>query len=136
MAVAIVTKYLGPTDYRGARIVASVPERIASCDRDRNGGTDRPGHWRLTIPYPYELSGEAVHRVAAEALATRLGWDGHLVGGALADGYAFTFAGWGDAAAILTDAMTGPTSGENARRLAPLVADNLHKAGWTLARMA
>lgn len=102
MAVAIITRYLGPTNYRGARIVATVPERITDRDRDRRPGD--PGyelhtaaHWRLTISYPYELSGEAVHRLAAEQLATRLGWLGgsdglgHLYGGALADGYAFVF---------------------------------------------
>jgi hypothetical protein len=96
MSVAIVTKYLGPTNYRGSRIVASVPSRIADRDRDRRPGDDgyelhRPAHWRLTIPYPYELSGEDVHRAAAEALAARLGWYGILTGGALPDGYAFVF---------------------------------------------
>ena len=82
MSVAIVTKYLGPTNYRGARIVASIPARIADC---------RPAHWRLTLSYPYELTGEDAHRAAAQALADRLGWGGRLVGGALADGYAFCF---------------------------------------------
>lgn len=76
---AIVTKYLGPTDHRGARIVAS-------CYADR-----------LTIPYPHEKSGEDAFRVAAEALRDKLGWTGVLVGGSLPDGsYAFVF-------------MSGPT---------------------------
>ncbi|MEO7381024.1 MAG: hypothetical protein ABIV25_04705, partial [Paracoccaceae bacterium] len=52
----------------------------------------RVGHWTLTLPYDYALSGEALHRAAAQALADRLGWAGELVGGALAEGYAFTFA--------------------------------------------
>jgi len=94
MSVAIVTKYLGPTNYRGSRIVASVPSRIADCDPASAAEypTHRPSHWRLTVSYDYSLSGEAVHRVAAQALADRLGWDGALIAGALADGYAFVFA--------------------------------------------
>ena len=79
---AIVTRYLGPTDYRGARIKAA-------CDADS-----------ITINYPHELSGEDVHRAAAEALLVKLGWDTahgykpfRLVGGALPqisrDSYAF-----------------------------------------------
>jgi len=47
---AITTRYCGPTDYRGSRIIAS--------DSDGN---------RSTLPYPYELSGEACHLKAAEA---------------------------------------------------------------------
>lgn len=73
---AIQTHYLGPTDYRGSRIVARA-----------EGGN------RVVVPYPYELSGEAVYRVAAEALRDKLGWTGELVGGGLPDGgYAFVFA--------------------------------------------
>lgn len=71
---AIETKYLGPTDFRGSRIVAS--------DGDRN---------RITIPYPHELSGEAVHRSAAEALQKKMGWKGKLIGGGLRNGYVFVF---------------------------------------------
>jgi hypothetical protein len=96
MSVAIVTKFLGPTNYRGARIVASVPERIADRDRDRRPGESgyelhTPGHWRLTISYPYELNSGEAHRVAAQQLVNRLGWANgcELHGGALADGYAF-----------------------------------------------
>jgi len=72
---AIKTKYKGPTDTRGSRIIAS--------DEDGN---------RVTISYPYELSGEAVHRKAAEALCAKMGWKGHLVGGSLKNGYVFVFA--------------------------------------------
>lgn len=94
MSVAIVTKYHGPTNYRGSRITASVPSRIADRDLDQpTNPLHQPSHWRLTIPYPYELSGEACHRKAAHALADRLGWTGTLVAGALADGYAFVFVG-------------------------------------------
>ena len=71
---AIKTKYKGPTDTRGSRIIAS--------DEDGN---------KVTISYPYELSGEDVHRKAAEALCTKMGWHGQLVGGSLKNGYVFVF---------------------------------------------
>ena len=144
MPVAIVTHYLGPTNYRGARIVAAVPSRIA--DNHRRAWSDYPhnpspmdrdGYWRLTISYPYELSGEAAHRVAAEALAARLGWTGHLVSGGLDDGYAYCFTDHlepteADPVAVLADIYTGPTSGTNAQRLAPSAARNLADAGYRI----
>ena len=83
---AIVTKYVGPGNVRGARI-------IAKCKAGR-----------VSIPYPHELSGEAVHRAAAVALCDKLDaktvtrwrfWDpAELIGGGLpgGDGYAFVFA--------------------------------------------
>ena len=75
---AINTKYLGPTNSRGSRIKATCA-----------AGS-------ITIPFPYELSGQAAHRKAAEALVSKLGWvDPHyggLLGGQLANGdYAFVF---------------------------------------------
>ena len=70
----IQTKYLGPTNYKGARIKAS--------DEDGNS---------ITIPYPYELSGEAVHRKGAEALKDKMDWKGELIGGSLKNGYVFVF---------------------------------------------
>jgi hypothetical protein len=71
---AITTKYHGATNTRGSRISAS--------DMDGN---------RVSIPYPHDLSGEAVHRAAAEALCAKMGWTGELAGGATKDGYAFVF---------------------------------------------
>lgn len=71
---AILTRYLGPTDHRGARIVATA-------DTATQDG-------RLVLPFPYERSGIDAHRPAAEALAARLGWlrDGsRLVPGRLPD---------------------------------------------------
>ena len=75
---AIQTRYLGPTNSRGSRIKATCA-----------AGS-------ITIPYPYELSGQACHRKAAEALVTKLGWNdshyGGLLGGQLESGdYAFVF---------------------------------------------
>lgn len=71
---AITTKYHGPTNNRGSRISAS--------DSDGN---------RVTISYPYELSGEAVHRAAADALCTKMNWAGKLAGGSVKHGYVFVF---------------------------------------------
>ena len=74
----IRTHYLGPTERLGGRIRATAG----------NGQ-------RLTIGYPHEAGeGEAAHRVAAEALADRLGWrqgGAELAGGAMpaSDTYAF-----------------------------------------------
>ena len=73
---AIKTKYKGPTNTRGSRIIAS--------DEDGN---------RVTISYPYELSGQDVHHKAAAALCEKMGWgDGSdLIGGSLKNGYVFVF---------------------------------------------
>src|SRR5208282_2036790 len=72
---AIKTKYKGPTNTRGSRIIAS--------DEDGN---------RVTISYPYQLSGEAVHLAAAKALCDKMGWTGDLIGGSLKNGYVFVFS--------------------------------------------
>ena len=51
---AIITKYLGPTNSRGARIKAK-------CERGS-----------ITIPYPHEANtGEDAHRVALQALINK-----------------------------------------------------------------
>ena len=54
---AIETKKLGVTERRGARIVATSASGI-----------------KVTIDYPYELSGVDCHAKAAELLATKLNW--------------------------------------------------------------
>ena len=76
MSCAIVTRYLGPTNYRGARIVA-------------DAGMKR----RVTIGYPHEYSGAETHFQAARALCAKFGWHGELVAGGLEDGnYVFVFS--------------------------------------------
>ena len=75
---AIQTRYLCPTNTRGARIKATCA-----------AGS-------ITIDYPHELSGQACHRKAAEALASKLDWlhpnYGGLLGGCLSKGdYCFVF---------------------------------------------
>ena len=75
---AIQTKYLGPTNSRGSRIKAF--------DEDNN---------QVTIPYPYALSGEDVHRKAADALMFKMGWEDNceIIGsGSIKNGYVFTLA--------------------------------------------
>lgn len=73
---AIITKYHGPTDFKGSRISAS--------DEDGN---------RVTISYPHELSGEACHRAAAEALCKKMNWTGDMIAGSLKNNYVFVFTG-------------------------------------------
>ena len=66
---AIRTKYLGPTNFKGSRIVAScqAKRRITSWDDS--------------------LNATANHVAAAKALATELGWNyGQWTGGELPDG--------------------------------------------------
>lgn len=73
MRQAITTKYLGPTDHRGARIKASA-----------SAGS-------ITIPYSHELGPQGSHEAAARALADKFGWAGNMVGGGTLDGYCFVF---------------------------------------------
>jgi hypothetical protein len=97
---AIRTKYKGPTNTRGSRIIAS--------DEDGN---------KVTISYPYELSGEAVHRKAAEALCKKMDWRcaESLAGGSVKNGYVFVFTG-----------HSWPSCCAAARRLADLVCAMYH----------
>ncbi len=53
---AIVTKYMGPTDFRGARVKAT-------CD----AGT-------FTMSWDHELNASENHMLAATALANKFGW--------------------------------------------------------------
>ena len=53
---AIQTRYKGPTDTKGTRIIATA-----------TGGT-------LTMPYHYELDDDTNHREAAWKLISKLGW--------------------------------------------------------------
>lgn len=74
---AIQTKFLPATNTRGARIKAW-----------NSTGS-------ITIPYPHELHGQAVHRAAAEALSAKQGTNtpffGKLLSGAVVGGYVFVF---------------------------------------------
>ena len=72
--MAIITKYLSATNFRGARIKA----------------TTGNGKFSVTISYPYEDSRNA-HALAALALARKLGWQGTLIEGGTATGSVFVF---------------------------------------------
>jgi len=79
--MAIETKYLGPTNYRGARIKATAMDTFSDEKR-----------LSVTIPYQYELSAEAMHRLAAEQLMPKLVNDPDgvsMVAGATDRGYVF-----------------------------------------------
>ena len=71
---AIMTKYIAPTNTKGSRIKAY--------DCDNNS---------ITMPYPYELSGEEVFKASAIALCDKMGWDKELLGGGTKEGYVFVF---------------------------------------------
>jgi len=71
---AIITKYHGPTNYKGSRISAS--------DEDGN---------RVIISKDGSLDTEMAHRLAAEALCLKMRWTGKMVAGAIKTGYAFVF---------------------------------------------
>ena len=65
---AIVTKFLGATNTRPARIKATAA-----------AGS-------ITIPYEYGLTEDNCHRAAALQLISKLGWQGDIVTGGLPDG--------------------------------------------------
>jgi hypothetical protein len=72
MRQAIMTKYLCPTDTRGARVKAS-------CEAGS-----------VIVTWDHSLNIDQNHTRAASALAHKLGWDGPMAGGTLAGpGYAF-----------------------------------------------
>ena len=75
MRQAIETKYLGPTDTKGARVRASSQARS------------------FTVGYDHRLNPSDNHAGAAVALAGKYGWTGRLVGGgnATGTGYVFVF---------------------------------------------
>jgi hypothetical protein len=69
----IVTKYLGPTTFRGSRIKA----------------VTSGGRHSVTIDYPHELDSEAAHWKAASLLIRKLEWPGVYHCGALQTGFVF-----------------------------------------------
>jgi hypothetical protein len=72
MRQAIITKFIGPTNYRGARVKAR-------CDAGS-----------VTVPWNYAIGIEGNHKAAALALAQKLDWSGDWIGGGMPDsGYCF-----------------------------------------------
>jgi len=70
----IITRYVGPSNVRGARIIA-------------DAGDGR----RVTVSYDHLLSTDDAHAAAAIALCAKMGWDGELIAGGLSRGHAFIF---------------------------------------------
>ncbi len=70
----ITTKYIGPTNHRGARIRAVTASGQA-----------------LTLPINHSYSDGRCHAEAALELCKRLGWSGELVSGSTSRGYVFVF---------------------------------------------
>lgn len=75
MSVAIMTKFLGATNYKPSRIKAYTESGLSK-----------------TISWEYGVGVEENHRLAAQALAFRMGWCGKWVGGGTKEGYAFVNA--------------------------------------------
>src|SRR4051812_13534711 len=67
-AAAINTKFLGPTDSRGARVKA----------------TSQAGS--LTLAWDHALGASDNHAAAASALASKLRWAGQWIAGGMPDG--------------------------------------------------
>jgi hypothetical protein len=65
---AIVTKFIGPTNTKGARIKA-----VASAGS-------------VTVSFEYGMSHEERHQVAAKALCAKFGWPWDHISGSLPDG--------------------------------------------------
>lgn len=72
--IAILTKFHGPTNYRGSRVTAKTTA----------------GH-RVTLSWDHALDVADNHRAAAVALCTKMNWDGTLVEGGTDIGYVYTF---------------------------------------------
>jgi hypothetical protein len=70
---AIETRYLCPTNTKGGRIKATAA-----------AGS-------VTVPYDYALDTQDAHRVAADALIAKMGWQGTFAqgGNVKGDGYYF-----------------------------------------------
>ena len=70
---AIVTKYHGPTNHRGARV-------SANCAGSR-----------MFVPWDHALNIEENHVAAALAMIARMDWQGRWVNGGMPDGRGFVF---------------------------------------------
>ena len=69
--VAIITTYKGPTNTKGARVVAREPEGK-----------------RCTMTWRHDLEALENHRIAALTLMRRLGWGDHILTGTIKNGFA------------------------------------------------
>ncbi len=82
--IAIETKYVGPTDNKPSRIIASTcnGQRLTiSCGRAEDMAREKLGHDDT----------QSSHQVVAQALADKMGWTDRIVGGGTKRGYVFVF---------------------------------------------
>ncbi len=105
--IAIETKFLGPTNYRGSRIKAYTESGLS-----------------LTLSYDHSLrQGVEAHAPAALALAARMGWTGDLIGAGTSTGYVFVFADSDRFQSIITPAdLERAQEARDARYAAPVNA--------------
>ncbi len=90
---SIESHYVGPTDHRGARIIA------------RASGSDYSRQLRKVVPYDYALNATDNHVAAMKALAIQLGWldkTGMGIVGSTRKGYCMVFF---DTAALVDSPM-------------------------------
>ncbi len=73
MRIAIETKFAGPTNCRGARVIAASETN------------------RMTVSWDYALDAPANHAAAARALAAKFGWDGQWFAAASVSGKGYVF---------------------------------------------
>jgi hypothetical protein len=77
---AIVTRYVGPTNHRGSRIIAKAYAK------------------KITTSYECAWNVEKNHDYAAEILARHMGWDGAWVSGSMPDNTGNVYVWIGDTA--------------------------------------
>lgn len=150
MGYCIVTRYHGPTNYRGSRVIATGPAPELPAWDAAPGAIVPPTRaivaWDHGAGNPeteYTGMGEtaANHCRAAESVAAKLraaGWSVTVdrdAGCSLPDDSGMV---WplrygdpaGDPVESVARALTGPLPGSKARYLAPSVAANLAREGW------
>lgn len=88
---AIETRFVPPTNHRGARV------RVRCAARS------------MLVSWDHSLGVDGNHDAAAKALAERLGWRGSWHGGGNADGSGNVYVVAGPAAFVLTE--SGPIDG-------------------------
>jgi hypothetical protein len=71
----IETKYVGATNYKGSRIIASASGSSA----------------KVTIPYDSGQADENMHVTAAIMLCNKLNWEGKMIGGHSKQGMVWVF---------------------------------------------
>ena len=80
---SILTKFIAPTNTRGARIKAV-----------QSGWSEKRDCKTITISYPYEFNTDKAHAIAAQLLADKLGWNGRFIQASLGawSDFAYCFA--------------------------------------------